>query len=106
MGAEWTECGLVFVTSKGTPLDGVNVSRHFHREVSLGGLRQIRFHDLRHSCATLLLSRGVGLREIMEWLGHSQITLTANTYTHVMPALKREVANRLDAALAAAWRRA
>ena len=57
----------------------------------------MRFHDLRHGAASLLLAQGVSLREIMEILGHSQISLTANTYAHVAPELKREAAARLDA---------
>lgn len=56
----------------------------------------MRFYDLRHTCATLLLAQGVDLRTIMETLGHSQISLTMNTYAHVLPALQREAANKMD----------
>lgn len=97
----WNESGLVFTTTRGTPLDGVNVGRYFQRHVARIGVRRIRFHDLRHSAATLLISQGVTLREIMEFLGHSQISLTAETYTHVLPALKRDAADQMDAALGA-----
>jgi integrase len=56
----------------------------------------MRFHDLRHSCATLLLVQGVSPRVVMEILGHSQINVTMNTYSHVLPALQRDAAARLD----------
>ena len=96
VGPEWTDSGLVFTTHAGGPLEGANVSRSFRGRVKRYKMRPTKFHDLRHCCASLLLSRGVSLREIMEWLGHSQIALTANTYTHVMPALQRDAADRMD----------
>jgi integrase len=63
-------------------------------------LPSVRFHDLRHSAATLLLAQGVDPRTIMETLGHSQISLTLNTYSHVLPALQADAAAKLDAILA------
>ena len=54
-------------------------------------------HDLRHTCATLLLAQGVPLRVVMEILGHSQISITANTYTHVLSALQQEAMRRWTA---------
>jgi integrase len=60
------------------------------------GLPQRRFHDLRHSCATLLLVQGVSPRVVMDVLGHSQIDLTMNTYNHVIPDLRRDAARRLE----------
>ncbi len=56
----------------------------------------MRFYDMRHTCASLLLAQGVPLRIVMEVLGHSQIALTANTYTHVIEPLVTDAANRLD----------
>ena len=56
-------------------------------------------HDLRHTAATLLLAQGVDVRTIMEVLGHSQISLTLDTYAHVMPALQADAARKMDAAL-------
>jgi integrase len=59
----------------------------------------MRFHDLRHGAATLLLAQGVHPRVVMEQLGHSQISLTMNTYSHVVPELQREAVTKLDALL-------
>ena len=59
----------------------------------------MRFHDLRHSCASLLLAQGVAPRVVMETLGHSRISVTLDTYTHVLPALQREAADAMDRAL-------
>ena len=56
----------------------------------------MRFHDLRHSCAALLLWKGVHMRLIMETLGHSQISLTMDTYARVVPTMRREVAAKMD----------
>jgi integrase len=84
----------------GTPLDGPNVTKAFQRFLERCGLPRMRFHDLRHSCATLLLARrDVSHRMVMELLGHSQIALTMNTYTQVLPELKRETARGMDAIL-------
>jgi integrase len=59
----------------------------------------MRIHDLRHSCATLLLAQGVNPRAVMETLGHSQVSLTLNTYSHVLPSLQRDAAARMNAVL-------
>jgi integrase len=59
----------------------------------------MRIHDLRHTCASLLLAQGVHPRVVMETLGHSQISLTLDTYSHVMPTLERDAADRMDAVL-------
>ena len=61
----------------------------------------MRFHDLRHGMATMLIAQGVHARVVMEMLGHSTIAVTMNVYGHVVPALEREAADRLDAALGA-----
>lgn len=99
-GPRWREHGLVFTTPIGTPLDGTAVTKQFHQVLERAGLPQRRFHDLRHSCATLLLVQGVSPRVVMDLLGHSQIGLTMNTYSHVIPDLSRDAANRIDQLLA------
>jgi integrase len=90
---------LVFTTTLGTPLDGISVTRRFQRILVAAGLPRQRFHDLRHACASLLLAQGVPARVVMETLGHSEISLTLNTYSHVLPSLGREAALRMDALL-------
>ena len=98
-GAAWTESGLVFTTSVGMPLDGPTVTHHMQRLLARAGQPRLRFHDLRHACASLLLGQGVHARVVMEILGHSQIGLTLNTYSHVVPALKSEAAEQINRAL-------
>ena len=99
-GPSWHDGDFVFATETGLPLDQGNVQRAHYRNLRNAGLPHHRIHDLRHTCATFLLAQGVDLRVVMEVLGHSQVSLTANTYAHVMPALTREAASRIDAVLA------
>ena len=98
-GKAWTDSGLVFTSPLGTPLDPRNVTREFRALLETADLPRVRFHDLRHTAATLLLAQGVDPRTIMETLGHSQISLTMNTYSHVLPALQAEAAAKMDAIL-------
>jgi len=95
-GPGWEDRGLVFTTPTGTPIDARNLTLSFQRMLKRFGLPKRRFHDLRHSCATLLLVQGVPARVVMETLGHSQISLTLNTYSHVPSELQREAAHRMD----------
>ncbi len=90
---------MVFLTTIGTPMDTRNLTRHFNRVLNEAGLPQKRFHDLRHTCASLLLAQSVHPRVVMEILGHSQISLTMDTYSHVIPGLQKEAADRIDALL-------
>ena len=98
-GGRWQEYDFVFTTTIGTPLDGRNVTQDFQQLLLRNGLPRLRFHDLRHTAATLLLAQGVHVRTIMEILGHSQISLTMNTYAHVMPTMQRDAAEKMDAIL-------
>jgi integrase len=77
------------------------VGHRFQPELRAAGLPRQLFHELRHFCASLLLAQGVAPRVVMETRGHSQISLTMNTYSHVMPAALRDAADRLDALLTA-----
>ncbi|HEY8602181.1 MAG TPA: site-specific integrase [Thermomicrobiales bacterium] len=96
LGARWGDSDLVFTSTVGTPLDSRSVLRRFQDIVQRAGLPHQRFHDLRHACASLLLAQGVPPRVVMETLGHSQISLTMNTYAHVMPVMQRDAADLMD----------
>lgn len=98
-GSAWRENGYVFTTTVGTPMHSGDVTRGLQRLLAAAELPRMRFHDLRHGAATLLLAQGVHPRVVMETLGHSTIAVTMNVYSHVVPALQREAADRLDAAL-------
>lgn len=98
-GSRWQDTGMVFTTSIGTYMEPRNLTRHFNRTVKNAGLPPKRFHDLRHTCASLLLAQGVHARVVMEILGHSQIGLTMDTYSHVAPSLQRDAAGRMNDAL-------
>jgi integrase len=100
-GERWVDLDLVFPSERGTLADGPNVTHRFHKLLKRAGLPAMRFHDLRHACASLLLVQGVHPRVVMETLGHSQISLTMNTYSHVLPALQREAADQMEALLSA-----
>jgi integrase len=98
-GADWEEHGLVFPNTVGGPLDPHNLrQRSFFPLLDRAGLPRIRFHDLRHSCATLLLSEGVHPKIVSDLLGHSQIGITLDLYSHVtvtMQAVAAEAMGRL-----------
>lgn len=99
-GAAWKDTGLVFTSPIGTALDPRNVTRQFRGLIAAANLpANVRFHDLRHTAATLLLAQGVDARTIMETLGHSQISLTMNTYSHVLPVLQEAAAAKMDSIL-------
>ena len=98
-GAAWRDEDFVFATELGRPLDARNVVRHFKAQLKAAALPDMRFHDLRHSCATLLLAQGVPARAVQDLLGHSQISLTLGTYSHVSRELRAEVASSMDRAL-------
>jgi integrase len=91
---------LVFATRKGTPLDAQNiVNRHFKPLLKRAALPNIRWHDLRHTCATLLLGRGVHPKLVQHLLGHASITMTLDRYSHWIPSMGRHAAEGMDKAL-------
>ncbi|UOE21870.1 site-specific integrase [Thermobifida halotolerans] len=98
-GAAWQHSGHVFTTAQGGPIDPTNLTRAFNTLLRKAGLRRIRFHDLRHSTATLLLEQGVELVVIKELLGHSHIGVTATVYAHVRLRLQRDAIDTLGTAL-------
>jgi integrase len=87
--------GYVFVSLVETPLRPHSVIDTFKRIASKVGLPEIRFHDLRHTCATLHLLNGTNPKIVQDLLGHSTITLTLDTYSHVMPGMQQDAADRL-----------
>ncbi len=83
----WKENGLVFATRVGTPVGRQElVTRSFKPLLLKAGLPCIRFHDLRHTCATLLLGKGIHAKLVQELLGHATISITLDTYSHFYPA--------------------
>ncbi len=89
-GEFWEEWGLVFTTRFGTPVSPRNDYRDFRLIVERAGVRRVRLHDLRHTAASLMLAQGVNPRVVMEILGHSQISVTLNTYSHVTTTVSRD----------------
>lgn len=98
-GSFWDDYGLVFPSNVGTPMSHRNVLRQFKKLAKEAELPPIRFHDLRHTCATLLLSAGVNPKVVQERLGHSRITTTIDTYSHLLPNMQKEAADALSAML-------
>jgi integrase len=91
---------LVFSDVTGQPIRKSNfIRRSFHPLLRRAGLPHMRFHDLRHTHATLLLQQGVHPKVVQERLGHSTISMTLDTYSHVVPGLGREAAAKIDAVL-------
>ena len=95
-GSRWRDGGLVFLSTIGTPIDPHALHDDFKRLLGKAGLPDMRFHDLRHSAASLMLAQGIPLRSIQDILGHSSIALTANLYAHVGEQLRREAADAMD----------
>lgn len=97
----WQDQDLVFANETGGPVDPSWQRLLFKRALSDAGLPAIRFHDLRHTAATLLLSRSVHPKVVSEMLGHSTITLTLDTYSHLVPVLHDQAAELMDEILSA-----
>lgn len=95
-GESWDENGHVFTTRTGRPVEPRNVYRSFTRVADSAGLRVVRLHDARHGCATLLTAAGVAPRVVMAILGHSQISITMDVYTHVVHDTQREAISHMD----------
>src|SRR5207244_229610 len=90
---------LVFATATGGPLDPAAVHRNHQILCEIADVRYIRFHDLRHTCATLLLEQGVDLVTVKDLLGHAQIHTTADVYAHVRLRLQRKAIEAIGDAL-------
>ena len=99
-GDQWNAWDLVFCTRRGTPIRRDNLhGKHWKPLLSRAALPDIRFHDLRHTCATLLLTKGVHPKIVSEMLGHSSIAITLDTYSHVIPGMGDVAASAMEDAL-------
>lgn len=98
-GDKWQEQDMIFTSSIGSPVDQRNLHRDFKLILDKAGLPNIRFHDLRHTAATLMLQEGIHPKIVQERLGHSQISITLDTYSHVLPAMQETAAAKMDEVL-------
>ncbi len=96
VGSAYQDNGLVFTTPLGAPIDPSNFRRAWERIVREAGLGHVRFHDLRHTHATLLLQQGVHPKIVSERLGHAGVAITMDTYSHVLPSLQAKAAVGFD----------
>ena len=98
----YVENDYIYVNDLGERYKPNFVTQHFKLLLKKSGLRNIRYHDLRHTCASLLLKNGVSMKEIQEWLGHSNYSTTANTYTHLETSSKQGSASKMAGAVSIA----
>ena len=100
LGDLYTDDGLVFTSGVGTIINPTNLrKRSFASLLKRANLPKIRFHDLRHTCATLLLVRNVHPKYVQELLGHANIAITLDTYSHVIPGMGDHAARAMEDAL-------
>jgi integrase len=95
-GQLWQDHDLVFPNVFGRPRSGSNIVRAFHPLLASAGLPRIRFHDLRHTAATLMLGRGVHPKLVSDMLGHASVGITLDTYSHSLPSMHREAAQVME----------
>ncbi len=100
LGDLYKDQGLVFTTDTGGPINPSNLrQRSLSPLLKKAGLPHIRFHDLRHTCATLLLSKNTHPKFVQELLGHATIAITLDTYSHVLPGMGNQTARAMEDAL-------
>ncbi|HEV2107812.1 MAG TPA: site-specific integrase [Thermomicrobiales bacterium] len=102
LGAVWTDHGFVFTDETRGPLHVNSLMSRFKKLIEAAGVPTIRLHDMRHTSATLLLAAGVHPKIVQERLGHADIAMTLNRYSHVTPSMQREATDTLDTAMDAA----
>ena len=99
-GDLYQDQGLVFAGGGGNPINPSNLrNRSFKRLLERAGLPQITFHDLRHTCASLLFQRNVHPKHVQELLGHASVAITLDTYSHMLPGMGGEAADAIGEAL-------
>ncbi len=97
IGPAWSsKRDLVFTNEAGGPIDSSRIEKHWRRSLERIGLKFIRLHDLRHTAATLALRWGIHPKKVQEMLGHSSIRTTLDLYSHVLPVMHEETAQRMD----------
>jgi integrase len=99
MGKYWTPSGLVLVTDFGTPVDPSNFRRIFTKVSKAAGIEGCHLHELRHTAASLMLSRGVALHVVADVLGHSSISITKDDYGHLVAGERRKATDTIAGAL-------
>ena len=95
-GEAWEQNNLVFCSSLGKHVKPSSIRNQFKCALEKANLPDMRFHDLRHSAATILLSMGVNIKVIQELLGHANISITLDIYSHVTPDMQRDAMKDLD----------
>ena len=98
VGTAWVDRDLVFCDVVGDYFPLSSLEYMFQALLKRAGLPHIPFHNLRHSAATILLTMGVHPKVVQELLGHSQISMTMDTYSHVLPSMQQEAMNKLNEA--------
>ena len=101
LGKELTLDDLVFTSIEGKPLDPCVLTHNFTRMARRAGLEGIRFHDLRHTFASLMLLRGAKPKVVSEALGHASVAFTMDTYSHIISGMQEEAMALLDEVLPA-----
>jgi integrase len=97
LGPAWEDQGLVFANEIGRLIEAGNLLRRsFWPLLAKAALPRVRFHDLRHTAATLLLQQGVHAKAVSELLGHSSVGMTLDVYSHVIPDMQHEAATAMD----------
>ena len=99
LGSLWQDSGFVFTQPDGAPVDPELVTKAFARMAKASGFTGIRFHDLRHTHASLMMKAGINPKVVSERLGHSSIAITMDIYSHVLPGIQEEAAHRFASLL-------
>ena len=95
-GETWVEYGLIFTTSNGTPIHQRNLQRDFKSLIKKAGLPPIRFHDLRHTAASLMLNHDIPVIVVSRRLGHARTSITLDVFGHLLPSMQAEAAELID----------
>ncbi|MCJ7537419.1 MAG: site-specific integrase, partial [Anaerolineales bacterium] len=92
----WVESGLIFTTSISTPIHARNLIRYFKKLLNEAGLPEIRFHDLRHTAASIMLNHGIPVIVVSRRLGHARPSITLDVYGHLIPRMDEDAAQKMD----------